>query len=351
MAGMRCSALGYVAAAALLAAGCASTPVPAVVAPALLETPPVGVVGDAADDPAIWVANPPGDSLVVATQKQGGLIVYDLAGRQVQEAPGGRPNNVDLRPDFPWPAGAAPIIGAGDRSDNTLVIWRLDPKARRLDAQSARIPTGFKEVYGFCLGRLGADFVAVATDKDSGDIGMWRLKPGADGSPGAERIASFSLGSITEGCVVDDAHGVVFLAQELVGIWEVPLTAADGAGRKLIDQVKPGGRLVSDVEGLSLWTQADGGYLVASVQGDSRYAVYDRKAPHAYRGSFRIGPSKDGKADGVSGTDGIDISSAPLGPDLPQGLMVTQDDENTDPVATQDFKYVSWAEIAAALGL
>src|SRR5262245_43361765 len=112
------------AALALGLAGCASLPEPLVHAvPAMRETAPVNASGDAADDPAIWVARDPAQSLVIATQKQGGIYVFDLNGAVVQEAPGGRPNNVDLRENFAWSDGAAPIVGASDRTDNTLVLW------------------------------------------------------------------------------------------------------------------------------------------------------------------------------------------------------------------------------------
>ena len=79
--------------------------------------------------------------------------------------------------------------------------------------------------------------------------------------------------------------------------------------------------------------------------------MYDRGGENAYRGAFTIGASADGSADGVQGTDGIDVVSAPLGSAYPQGLFVAQDDENTAPDALQNFKYASWAEVAAALQL
>jgi 3-phytase len=328
-------------------AGCAQVPR----APAWRETAAVSQIGDAADDPAIWAADDATQSLVIATQKQGGLYVFDLAGAIVQEIPGGRPNNVDLRDGFAWPEGAGPLIGASDRSDNSIVLWRFDAAARRLDpAPRARIPTGFTEVYGFCMGRMGADWIAIASDK-GGEIGVWKLTLGEDGAPRGERVAAFNLGSITEGCVVDDETGVYYLAQELVGVWRVALGDASGAGKRLVDRVGEG-RLFADVEGLTIWTGAGGaGYLIVSVQGRSRYAVYDRGEGNAYLGAFAIGASADGKADRVSGTDGIDVVAAPLGADLPRGLFVAQDDSNTDPAALQDFKLVSWADIEAALAL
>lgn len=324
---------------------------PASVIAAVAETAAVNQEGDAADDPAIWVAPNPTQSLVIATQKKGGLYVFDLSGAIVQEAPGGEPNNVDIREGFAWTEGAAPIVGASDRTDNALVFWRFDPTTRRLDPTvRSRIPTGFAEVYGFCLGRMGEDFVAIATDKDSGEVGVWRLSLGADGMITGERIVTHTLGSIAEGCVVDDDAGVYYVAQELVGIWRADLDDATGANRRQIGAVGDG-NLVEDVEGLTLWRDANGGgYLIASVQGASRYAVYNRD-DNAYRGAFEIGASADGSADAVQGTDGIDIVSAPLGPDYPAGLFVAQDDENTNPAALQNFKYASWADVMAALNL
>jgi 3-phytase len=212
----------------------------------------------------------------------------------------------------------------------------------------ARIATDFQEIYGFCLGRMGADVVAVASDKD-GDIGVWRLGVAQDGAVTSARIANFSLGSITEGCVVDDAHGVYYLGDELRGVWRVDLSDSNGANKRQIDAVGQG-RLVADVEGVALWTREDGGgYLIVSVQGRSRYAVYDR-VTNAYLGAFRIAGSADGSADAVSGTDGVDVTSAPL-PGYPRGLFVAQDDENSAPRDLQNFKYLSWADVEAALGL
>lgn len=330
----------------LTVTACATTPS----VTAVVETAAVAATGDAADDPAIWVAPEASQSLIIATQKQGGLYVFDLNGAITQELPGGRPNNVDIRDGFAWTDGAAPIVGASDRTDNAIVLWRFDPQTRQLEpTPRARIVTGFEEIYGFCLGRMGDEFVAIATNKDTGEVGVWRLSAGANGVVSGVRIVAYSLGSIAEGCVVDDEAGAYYVSQELEGIWRAELADATGATRRMIDRVGQGGNLAADVEGLSLWRGANGaGYLVASVQGRSTFAVYDRTGSNAYRGAFRI---SNGAVDAVEGTDGLDIVSAPLGDAYPHGLLVTQDDQNRRPNALQNFKYVSWADIEAALSL
>lgn len=75
--------------------------------PAAAETPSVGTEKrDAADDPEIWVdPKDPTRGVIIGTDKQAGLYVYDLAGQQLQYLPGGKPNNVDLARASPPPPG------------------------------------------------------------------------------------------------------------------------------------------------------------------------------------------------------------------------------------------------------
>src|SRR5262245_44186462 len=66
-----------------------------------VETDPTAETGDSADDMVFWVhPAAPELSLVIGTDKQSGLAVYDLAGKQLQFLPDGRLNNVDIRYGF-----------------------------------------------------------------------------------------------------------------------------------------------------------------------------------------------------------------------------------------------------------
>ena len=114
------------------------------------------------------------------------------------------------------------------------------------------------------------------------------------------------------------------------------------------------GRMQADVEGLALYAPPHGGpddgFLVASSQGNNTYVVYDRAAPHAYRGTFQV--TFDGGA--VANTDGIDLVAMPLGPEYPAGLLVVQDgfiSKPGRPRQNQNFKLVSWEAVASALAL
>lgn len=113
--------------------------------------------------------------------------------------------------------------------------------------------------------------------------------------------------------------------------------------------------LVPDIEGLDLYYGADGtGYLVASSQGDSSYAVYSREGNNQFLGSFAVGDN--GSIDQVNESDGLDIINVSLGSAFPNGLAVFQDGANDpqNPVPDEEelennstnFKFVPWDDIA-----
>src|SRR5690606_15927289 len=107
-----------------------------------------------------------------------------------------------------------------------------------------------------------------------------------------------------------------------------------------------------DLEGIGLYDLGDGrGYLVLSSQGNDTYAVYRREGDQEYLGSFAVVADPASGIDGISETDGLDVSSANLGPGFEHGAMGAQDGRNLMPVEHQNYKFVSWTDIAEALGL
>ncbi len=60
-----------------------------------------------------------------------------------------------------------------------------------------------------------------------------------------------------------------------------------------------------------------------------------------------VGVAAGPEVDGVSETDGLDVTALPLGPDYPAGLLVMMDDQNAG--FTINFKLIDWAAIAAGL--
>lgn len=332
----------------LLLAGCASVPaaaplinVPVVAASA--ETDPVDTAHDAADDPAIWRnAKDPAKSLVIGTDKKAGIHVYGLAGKRVSFTSAARLNNVDLRE-----VGERVIAVASDRADVAqahVALFTLDTSTRRL-VPMGRYPVGPGEAYGMCLWTRAKDqalfgFVVL---KD-GRIDQVRIDVSGP-SPTVETVRSMKLGTQAEGCVVDDRTGLLYVAEEDVGLWRFAADPAAPATATPIARVD-GKTLVADAEGLALAPKgARGGYLVVSSQGDNAYTLY-RLPGVTYAGRFRIG---GGAINGTSDTDGIELALGDFGPAYPDGLFVAQDGDNAPD--TQNFKYVSWAKVKAALGL
>jgi 3-phytase len=317
---------------------------------ALRETPAVGTPmdEDAADDPAIWV-DPvdPTQSRIIGTDKKGGLYVYDLQAKELQFVQAGLVNNVDLRDGFQFADGVAPIVVASDRDDQTIAVFRFDPATRQLSPQLAAIPSTFPEVYGICLFRTQAGAMQVVATSALGPVKQWELTASANGIA-AKEVRSFDLGSIAEGCVADDATGSLFIAEENVGIWRLAADPSLGDMRVLIDKAGEGGHLTADVEGLAIYDGPNrGGYLIASSQGSDEFAVYERTEDNAYIGSFKIGAGNG--IDAVTGTDGLEVTSVSMGPDYPGGLVVVQDDENTEPNEPQNFKLIPWSTVESAI--
>ncbi|MCE2542528.1 MAG: phytase [Acidobacteria bacterium] len=326
---------------------------------ATVETEPVDDPCDAADDPAIWLnEEDPEASLIVATNKVRGLLVYDLEGQIVSRLDSGRVNNVDLRSGIRV-GGAETIVVAGtNRTTMTLDILALDPASGELSPLGDPIDPEFAdEPYGLCLYHSAAsgDLYVFANAQD-GAVGQWRLDGDGRGGLTGVQVREWTLASQPEGCVADDANGWLFIGEEEAAIWRFDAEPTASTDRPtVVDRTtlgEPGGgRLAADVEGLALYVPPGGGardgFLVASSQGNHTYVVYDRAPPHAYRGTFRVGGG--GAVDGTEETDGIDLVAAPVGPDYPAGLLVVQDGFNYDSEGSrinQNFKFVSWADLS-----
>jgi 3-phytase len=347
-------------AAAAMAVGVPQDPfaVPPAPVPTVLptvETVPVESAGDAADDPAIW-ANPadPAASLVVATDKKSGLYLYDMQGQVLQHLPDGKMNNVDLRADFMLGGRPIVLVTTSDRTHKAIGIYQLDTEARRLvNIADGVQPTGQGDPYGLCMyrsPRSGKTYVFI--NDSNGEKRQWELIDAGNGRVRAERVRDFAFDSQVEGCVADDASGALFVDEEDVAVWRLSAEPDGGTDRTVVQRVTDNPALKDDLEGIGLYDLGDGrGYLIASSQGNNTYAVYRREGDHAYLGSFAVVANGPAGIDGISETDGLDVSSANLGPGFEHGALIAQDGRNMLPMALQNYKYVPWQAIAEALNL
>jgi 3-phytase len=321
---------------------------------ATMETEPVNHDGDAADDPAIWVhPTDPGKSAIIATDKKGGLAVYDLSGKRLQFLPDGKMNNVDLRGGFKLSGKTVTLIAASDRTHKSIALYTIDPDTRLLTNVADDVqPTNLSDPYGLCMyrDRKGGTFVFVS-DPD-GLVRQWKLTATPAGKVRAEAVRDLRFDTQTEGCVADDETGALYVAEEDVALWRLGADAKAGQTKTAVARVADNPALKDDLEGIGLYAQGHGkGFLVLSSQGNNTYAVFRREGDNAYVGSFAVTADGSKAIDGISETDGLDVTSASMGAGLEGGAFVAQDGRNISPPEHQNFKLVPWSAIAEKLKL
>ena len=334
------------------------------------------------DDPAIYVAKDTRRSLVLATQKDGGLVVFDLDGKVlqvVQPAAFGeiRYNNVDIVYDFEIGGRKTDIAVASDRENDTVAIFAIDPKARQVaDITSPNVPAtifgvddGEATAYGlatYTSPKTGRSF-AFVTQADGAKVAQLELLDDGDGKVSASLVRLLDLplvsddpaDSQSEGIVVDRDFGLLYVSlEEEVGVLRFD---AEPDGANSFDIVIPIDHpaLVPDIEGLIIaYGRGRDGVLIVSSQGDSSYAVFKRgdgsEQELEFLGSFIV--AANGGIDQANESDGLDIANTRVGKQFQRGLLVVQDGADDPQVAVQDeeelensasnFKLVPWDRVA-----
>nr|WP_238598512.1 phytase [Saccharothrix sp. ALI-22-I] len=370
-----------------------------------------------ADDPAIWVhPRSAGQSVVLGTLKEGGLAAFDLAGRTLGTYPApvpptpdakpGRFNNVDVLSRVPVGGWGRDLAFVSDRGRDRIRVYEIDgrgaaagaavvrdvtdPGARPVFSSSEEEVDDQHTAYGVAAGFIGRTPVVVTNRRSETRVALLHVVAGPGGSVGTSVVSTVDLptsfrlpdgsswtpcgepgeGPQLEGMVVDSANGVLYAAQEDVGIWRIPLRATGFGTPVLIDKVRSfgvpqtydpeteecsvsgadpgfgGKHLAADAEGLTVGDD----YLIASSQGDSRFVAYERTGRNRYVGEFVVGSGRGN--DSVEHSDGAQLVTADLGPNYPEGLLVVHDGERTPAVgdlATTGFAYVSWADVLEEL--
>ena len=169
-----------------------------------------------------------------------------------------------------------------------------------------------------------------------------------DVSIGATLVRERIVADKPEGCAVDDATKTLYLGIESSGVYS---TSADLSAPVVLDIVLPvdGDRAVADVEGVDVYRMDQQAFLIVSSQGKHSFAVVDLESPHRYLGRFTVDPDVERRIDGAEETDGIAVVSGWLTSQFSEGLLVVQDGYNTEPTERQNFKYVSWKNVAETL--
>jgi len=320
-----------------------------------MQTQVMARFGDAADDPAIWINKKrPQKSLVIGTNKQQGLFVYDLHGREVQHFNTGKLNNVDVRYGVPMGKKIVDIAVATNRDDNSLAIYTIDPKNGKL-AFSGSVATDLEEIYGFCLYQNSNGVTYAIPNAKSGEFQQIQLTTVADQTNKntwiwqGKKVRSFFVKSQPEGCVADDKNQRLFFGEEDEAVWTIGAEPTAGTQVELV--LRAGDLLVADVEGMGIYQGKHKNYLVVSSQGNNSYVILEATAPYKTRGVIRVDLDAERDIDGVSETDGLEVTHANLGGVFGEGMLVVQDGHKVMPEAPQNFKYISWEKIRKALSL
>jgi 3-phytase len=316
------------------------------------------------DDPAIWVnASDPSKSLILATVKvpapEGGLAVFGLDGAQQQFLSGpDRPNNVDVEYGLELDATPTDIAVLTERLGRRLRVYaipRTGGRLRDISAGSLPVLIGAEGDEGAPMGiglyrrpKDGSIFAIVApkAGPSNGYLWQYRLADDGTGRVGAtfvRRFGSFSGTGEIEAIVVDDELGYVYYADEGAGIhkWHADPDAPGASAELALFGTKG---YEQDREGLGIYATPGGRGYIVSVDQRPGESVF-----HLYRREGEPGRPHDHSVDlftfvgGADGTDGLDSTSTPLGPEFPAGLVVAMNS------TSRNFLLFRWADIATAM--
>ena len=319
---------------------------------ASIETEPISTDPheDAADDPAIWYNDDsPDKSLIFGTNKKSGIYSYNLEGKTAGYYEIGLINNIDIRNDVKIGNQHLDVLGGSNRSDNSIILYLIDS----LGNLSSLIPNNFRidttdidEVYGFTLYKDMHDQVRAIVNGKNGKINQYILITEDDQTFNLKFLNSWQLNTQPEGMVADDDLAYLYVGEEEKGIWKISLSDPGIAPWLIHDSQKENNNQIEyDIEGLALYkTSKNKGFLIASIQGNFTYAVFDRQE-NTYLGSFKISETKF--IDAVEETDGLEISSADFRDPFNFGILVVQDGFNFDDslMVGQNFKIIALEEV------
>lgn len=318
-----------------------------------IETPPVPSeipLDDAADDPALWLnTTHPEQSIIYGANKKGGIHLYDLNGQEKQFVPCGFINNVDVRQGIQWGDSTADFVAGSNRTDNSVVFFVIHEDGSINTTPDHVIDLTILDPYGFCLHKTPDNKLNAFVNNKKGIVIQFEIFLNESGQIVTRTLRQFKLKSQVEGMVVDDANQQLYIGEEEVGIHVLSAKPnADTRTTMLNGSTRENKNIRYDIEGITIFRHEGKSYLLASIQGNFSYAIFDLQKEE-YVTSFTI--ANGNQVDGVEETDGLDILQAPLGQNFPQGVLVTQDgfNRNSDILVNQNFKYIDLQQILALL--
>jgi 3-phytase len=342
------------AAALILAAGCSRNAAVTAASPVrpVVETQQVA---EDSDDPAIWIH--PTDvskSLILGTDKGGGLYTFDLQGRILADRTRtglARPNNVDVEQGVVLDGRTLDLAVVTERDAGRVRVYRL-PEVEPIDGGGIDVFAGDPPEQRTPMGvglyhrpSDGALFVILSRKTGPAQGYLWQYRARGDGRGGVRlekvrQFGAFSGGeSEIEAIAVDDDAGYVYYSDEGKGIRKY---AADP------DTIDAGTELAlfgtagfhEDREGISIYRiDRRTGYILVSDQGANLFRVFPRegtaKGPHDHP-EIAVLPVS------TTSSDGSEVTSVALGPKFRHGLFVAMSEGKT-------FQLYRWEDLTRSL--
>jgi 3-phytase len=316
------------------------------------------------DDPAIWLhPTAPQLSLILGTNKVeapgGALVVFGLDGKTRQTIGNlDRPNNVDVEYGLLLGGELVDIAVLTERIQQRLRVFRIAQDGSGLTEISSQgglaVFDGFSGDEAAPMGvalyrrpRDGAVFAIVGRKSGPPDGYLWqyRLEDDGAGKVKATKVREFggySGKNEIEAIAVDDALGYVYYSDEGYGIRKWAADPDDPtAGQELAHFGAEG--FEGDHEGIAIYARDDGtGYVICSdqLEDNSEYQFYAREGkpgnPHDHSELLKA------IRGGADSTDGIEATSAALGPQFPNGILVAMNSSGLN------FLVFRWEDVAGA---
>ncbi|MGH8166782.1 MAG: phytase, partial [Woeseiaceae bacterium] len=272
---------------------------------------------------AFWM-DPRGEhgSLILVAAGIGGLDFHSPDGERVGNFSEVEAGFVSVLESIELGGTAAPLVVVYDSRESTINAYRLDGDALQLHAVMGDPVTIDDELTGLCHYRSrlsGADYLFAVTD--AGFIRQFELFA-RGGAVAAQLLRTIPAGKGSGFCAVDAADGMLYFAEEGMGIWRMGAEPESDTTREPVDLRTPWGGLSDEVKGISIYSvDPDTSYLVAADAGESRLVFY--RLPD-------LEPLGGVAIDGLLEAEGVTATGAPIGDRFPLGLVALADEDAGD---------------------